>query len=452
MPYTLVSPPQEQKKYRLVAPPQNPASVSDAILPFSGPPGNQHFDPNAGLLGMLKRTFSLPGEVYRGELPTQIPDQGTNPELISRAAEAAAVASPVNPAVRSGSRAIEGVARAMRRQKTPVPTSAELNAATDAGYEAARGLGVDYQAPAVARMADIVKANLMREGIHPEDATRTYIKLDKLTKPPPTFDPATGEFLNPGASFTELESARRAFNNIAYDESSSVSNTDRRAARAAIAAIDDFFQNPTPASVLAGPASAVSEVAKAARGNAAAGFRSQDLVNNQASAELKAAIANSGANVDNAIRQRAGYLADPLHPERLAGYSAEEQAAIKQVAEGTVTRNVIRRVGNLFGGGGGLGQLAAIAGGATLGAGAGHATIGALAAPATGLAARKVANALSRRAMTKADELVRRRSPLYRAREAAAPMIPESAATRETILKALLLSQLQRQPSGGGGF
>jgi hypothetical protein len=423
---------------------QQPA-YSGAILPLSrSASGDVNFDSNAGLLGMLKRSFSLPGEVYRGEMPTQLPDQGTNPELIKRTAEAAAIVSPINPAVRSGSPAIAGVAQAMQRQRPPVPTAAELKTATDAGYQTARGLGVDYRGPAVANMAEIVKANLMREGIHPEDAARTYVKLDKLSSPPP----------GANASFSELESARRAFNNIAYDESSSVSNTDRRAARAAIAAIDDFFQNPTPASVLAGPAGAVAEVARAARGNAAAGFRSQDLVNNQASAELKSAVANSGRNIDNAIRQRAGYRADPLHPERLFGYSADEKAAILEVAKGTATRNRLRDVGNLLGGGGGLGQLLSIAAGAAAGSHAGPvgAGVGAIVAPAVGLTSKTVANALSRRAMTAADELVRSRSPLYQSRVAAAPMVAAPTASKEAILKALLLSQLQRQPSGGGGF
>jgi hypothetical protein len=454
------------------------------ILPFSGDrPGDAHLDWNAGITGMAKDAAvggynALTGlsQALMGRLPP-----GVDP--VQKTIEGGLLGVSVNPAVRAGDRlipaareviseqfelapemaaragaptarevGIEGPALEMRQVpsyepvrnmvRPPAPTGAELKAASDAGFETARGMGVDYHGEAVARIVQELQARLMKEGISPSDAARTYPKLDVLASPPQ----------GANSSFSELYSARKAFGRIAQDYNANAE--DRMAATMAIKTIDDFFENPIPSSVLAGPAAAVGQIAKEARGNAAAAFRSQDLVANQASAELKSAVANSGRNVDNAIRQRAGYLVDPLHPERMSGFSAEEKAAIEAVAKGTPLRNNLRYVGNLLGGGGGLGMAMTGMGAGALGGSMGSTATGAaagLAFPAIGASSKAIANALAKRAMGRADELVRSRSPLA----AAAPGIPAPTAAREAALKALILALQERQDSrhsGGGGY
>lgn len=106
-------------------------------------------------------------------------------------------------------------------------------------------------------------------------------------------------------------------------------------------------------SVLAGPADLASSTFKDARGNYAAEARSSQLTGIADKADLNAAVTNSGLNLDNATRQRVASVLN--NPKLIAGFSPEEIAALNEVARGTPTRNAIRFVGNLLGGGGGLG-------------------------------------------------------------------------------------------------
>jgi hypothetical protein len=426
------------------------------------------YDSLAGLSGALRDTL--------GGAPV-------TSDMQQKAIEAAPLAIGVNPAVRAGESIIpaarevlsggytlapetaaqagastarevgvEGPALEMRPAtstsyepvrnmvRPPAPTGAELKAAADTGYETARAMGVDYHGEAVARIAKELQARLMREGISPSDAARTYPKLDELASPPK----------GANSSFSELYSARKSFQRIAQDYNATAE--DRMAATWAIKTIDGFFENPIPSSVLAGPADAVGHVAKTARGNAAAAFRSQDLVANQASAELRADATYSGRNVENNIRQRAAYLVDPLHPERMSGFSAEEKAAIEAVARGGPLRNSLRYVGNALGGGGGLGLLLTGTSAGALGGSMNSTAMGATAGavfPAIGISSKAIANALAKRAMRKADELVRSRSPLAEA----APGIAAPTAGREAALKAILFALQERsRHEGGGGY
>ena len=85
---------------------------SGAILPISrDAEGNTSFDSNAGLLGMVKRAATLVGDIGTGATPVFGQSQTWNPEMLSRASELAALASPVNPAFRAGERVIPGVAK-----------------------------------------------------------------------------------------------------------------------------------------------------------------------------------------------------------------------------------------------------------------------------------------------------------------------------------------------------
>lgn len=101
------------------------------------------------------------------------------------------------------------------------------------------------------------------------------------------------------------------------------------------------------------------------------------------------------------------------------------------MVQGGRGRNTARYIGNLFGGGGGIGQYvtgtAPVVGG-SLGFGVGGPTgagVGAAlgAVPVvTGAVAKSVANALARRDLRAADELLRKRSPLFQERQTAAGM------------------------------
>ena len=165
---------------------------------------------------------------------------------------------------------------------------------------------------------------------------------------------------------------------------------------------------------MSGPAEDAAEALANARGNYAAAMRSDKLTGVADASDLRAAAANSGMNLDNSIRQRVVSILNS--PKQSAGFSPDELAALNQVARGTAPRNVLRWVGNLFGGGGGLGAVASGGVSGAIGDAAGGPILGAIAGagvPAAGFAAKQLANALASKSLSAADELVRQRSPLY---------------------------------------
>ena len=402
-----------------------------SVLPFSmDAQGNTHFDPHAGILGSVIDAFTAPGDVASGKLDPY------SAEAERRALNFATLASPVNPAVRAGDFAIPGAARNLRQTTPPAPTAAALKAATDTGYDAVRATGATYPGEAVSAAARDTVNGLNADGFIATNAPKTHAILQGLSNPEP------GAF----ATIVGLDSARRALGKVTGDA------TDMAAAKRAIGAIDDFIQARGEASPMAGASAAPgsgtaivpgaggpteatagtaeSEAARLiqdARGNAAALFRSNRITDAEDAAELRAAAANSGHNVGNATRQRLASLL--LNDKATRGYTPGELAAIEQVVRGTASSNTLRHVGNMLGGGGGIGHsLVSGLGGAAgwlLGGPEGAAT-GAIAAPIVGSAARHAYNSAVQRAVDNVAQSVRMRSPLYNQMLAGAPQVPGS--------------------------
>lgn len=397
---------------------------SGSILPFSKyDDGSVGFDSNAGLLGAALRAFSLPGDVYEGKIDPQ------SEEGMSRTLELATFASPVNPAIRLGERAIPGVAQALVREAPPVPTAEALKAAASKGYDSVRDMGVDYNSASVGNLAATIRTGLESDGILAELAPKSFKVLSRLESPPE----------DSVAGIAGIEAARRAFGQAAKDFTNP---TEQEAARRIVDGLDGFIQKADPASVVAGPAVEAGRLLKDSRGNYAASKRSGKLTGIQEAAELRAAVANSGQNLDNSTRQRLASLL--LNPKAARGFSGDERAAIEQTARGATSTNAIRSVGNMLGGGGGLGAMVAGSIGSGIGAAIGGtpgAIVGGTALPAMGAIAKKIAANLTQKSLRGVDEMVRMRSPLYEEALQAAPLLPADPAKRTAFLRALLLSQ-----------
>lgn len=403
---------------------------SGSILPFSkDEQGNVRFDPKAGILGALLSGATLPGDVYAGRVDPQ------SEEGLARTIDLATFASPMNPGVRAGDMAVPGVKSALVRREMEPPTAEALKAASSAGYDAARDMGVHYSSDAVKKLVDEIRFQLGQDGIVEIGAPKTYRILDELGAPP---EGST-------APLAGLEAARRAFQKSGGRDFANP--TDQEAARRVVGRLDDFMGSPDPASVVAGPAAAAGETVAAARGNYAAAKRSERLQGIEDSADLRAAAADSGLNTENALRQRAVSLLQS--PKDIAGYSPAERAAIEAVARGTAAANTLRFVGNLLGGGGGLGAVASGAVGGMAGSafgGPAGMVMGAL-SPALGLGAKKVAAALARARLNAADEMVRRRSPLYEEMMRGAPLESDVPAWLKPVIQAIIASQASQAGS-----
>jgi hypothetical protein len=409
--------------------PQAPSKAyTSAVLPLSrDEKGSIHFDSNAGILGSIKRAISLPGDVYTGKVDP-MSDEG-----IGRSMELAGIASPVNPAVRLGDFALGSVTRGMR--KPPPPSAEALRSASGAGYDAARNMGVDYSSEAVGKLASGLRTGLEQDGILAELAPKTFSVLGKLESAPEgSVAPLSG-----------IEAARRAFGNASKDFNNP---TDQLAANRLVRGLDEFMSGSDPSAVVAGPAAAAGKAITDARGNYAAARRSETLMGRGEQdyssvanrADLNAGTANSGQNLDNAIRQQAKSVL--TNRTKSAGYSPEELSALEDVARGSPTRNAVRMIANLLGGGGGMGAAvtAGIGGGAGLATGSTALTAAGVASPVVGMLAKQLSNGLTSRALNKVDELVRMRSPLAESM----PLVAAPADRRAALVR-LLLSAHQKQ-------
>lgn len=269
-----------------------------------------------------------------------------------------------------------------------------------------------YRSPAVKDLA--VRASALRErlaaslqgltnaGFHRELAPKTHAVLADAQNPPPGAF-VTGDNLN-----TLRQTLGRA--------AGSTDPQERAAAQRAIEAVDQFLTELRPADVLRGDPQAAAEAFNAARGNYAAMARSERVTGKMQSAELAADAANSGMNLDNSIRNRFRSILES--PEQRRGFSTAEREEMLRIVKGGPVRNVSRRLGNLLGGGGGLGAVVTAGLGAAGGAAAAG-PAGALAglAPAIGYGLKVLENALTKAQVRKLDEMVRSRSPLATAIE-----------------------------------
>jgi hypothetical protein len=165
-------------------------------------------------------------------------------------------------------------------------------------------------------------------------------------------------------------------------------------------------------------------------------------------ASLSADTANSGQNLDNAIRQRVKAILQS--PKQAAGFSPEELATLNEVARGTASRNAIRYVGNWLGGGGGLASVAATGVGGFAGNMAGGPILGAIssvAAPLTGYLAKNLGNRLTSGALSAADDLVRQRSPLYQDLLRTAPRVRVEPTNSVALARALMGNAAGAEPA-----
>jgi hypothetical protein len=400
-------------------------SYTGAILPFSvDAQGNKSFDSDAGLLGSLKRSFMLPGDVYAGKVDPM------SEEGIGRALEFATTFASPSPAIRAGDRAIPGTSLAMRRGKVEPPSAEALKEAARVGYDQVRDAGVDYSAKSVQTLARAAQSELEKDGILKELAPKSFSILDKLSNAPE----------GAVAPISGIEAARRAFGNAAKDFANP---TEQLAAKRVMERLDQFVMDPDASSVVAGAAGEAGSVLKAARGNYAAAKRSGSLTGVQEAAELRAAAANSGQNVGNSVRSRIASLL--LKPKEAAGFTEAEIGQLNKVARGSRTANTTRVIGNLLGGGGGLGAGFTAAAGAGAGAmtGSPAATVAGAALPLAGAASKQISNILTERALAVADKMTRSRSPLYAKMQDEAPMEVISPEMRAALVKALLLQKQQ---------
>lgn len=374
---------------------------------------------------------------------------------------AATIASPANAAMRAGDRLIPGVSAAMSKEMPKVPGAKELATVGGADISAAKSSPLTISSQAVSDYSRKIQQELFDDGIHPARAKDTYQILKELENAP------SGSVFTPA----NLQTLRETLSSIAQNFNPNAAK-DQLAASRAIKRVDAFLRSVAPKDTVAGAASGlpatkeqlvsralegkkeaerVAEQFARGRGNYAAAQRSNDITGELDRANTgildralaRAQSAFSGRNIDNTIRSKVTAVLEK--PKEVAGFSDAELAALQGASEGGRARNSARAVGNLLGGGGGLGSAVLGLTGAVPGAIYGG-TMGAVAGatPAVvGAVSRSVANALAKRDIRKVDELIRKRSPLYEERLRDAPMSAITPEGRAALIRALMVEQQQ---------
>lgn len=401
-----------------------------------------------GLAGGAADTAMLPGRVLKeAQTPApQISDSDVSVLSIPQAMNFATFSSPVNPAVRAGELAIPGEANAYNSQKwfspgykQQVPTADELKRVGGGQIEQARNMGVEFTPETAQNLGAQLEAAVQARGYNDVTAKETFGTLAGLRKPP---DGAVS------SSFGNLQTLREQLSKAA----GSPDARERAAANSAIAELDKWLSSPHPPASLAGAttpeaAAEAASIYKTGRGNYASAMRSGDVTGRAEAADLRAAASNSGRNIDNLTRQR--FVDILTNDAKARGYSDQSLGAIEDLVRGSKATNSARYIGNLLGGGGGIGQTGVAAIGAGAGALAGTAagapTIGAAvgaAVPGTvGAAAKSLANALTRSGVKKIDEMIRMESPLFQEM----PKTARKALMQDAIVRALMQQQVQPQ-------
>lgn len=167
------------------SPSQPPANAKPAysggILPFSrDAEGNVGFDSNAGIVGMAKRAFMLPGEVMAGKVDP------LSEEGIDRAAEMGTMVAPISPAMGTG-KAIAAAHGGNRRVPLPPgqpPPRMPAGAMPGVDMAERQGLAQEFNMPisrgqATGNINQQAREQAMRAGTYGQGAQNTAMDFGR---------------------------------------------------------------------------------------------------------------------------------------------------------------------------------------------------------------------------------------------------------------------------------
>lgn len=280
-----------------------------------------------------------------------------------------------------------------------VPSINELKGAASKGYNSEAVRGLEVAPKSVSDAATAIRLKLDDQGFPDVLAAKAHGILKML------------EHVPEGGTITgrNLHSIQKTLGKAA----GSIDPQEKAAASIALREFNDFLENVPAGSVLKGSADDFVNTMREANANYSRAMQAGNIDKKIIQAETRAAAANSGMNVANTIRQR---MADvKLNPKQNRGMHPDDIAAAGAISEGSTVQNLLRKGGNILGGGGGLGTLVSGAAGmAAAGAAGGDASSSpyGLALPALGFAMRGIGNKMTLNQAHKLSEAIRSRAPL----------------------------------------
>jgi hypothetical protein len=359
-------------------------------------------NPVAATAAEVAGGFAMPiskaaGAVRTGLAQGAIYGAGNSEGDLTQRASDAAVGGAVSGALGG---LVAGVGRAVSgKAPSAAPSVEELKSAAKQGYKSAAVRELEMEPKAVSDAAAGIRSKLDAEGFDEIIGTKAHGILKRLENAP---DGSTVTGLN-------LHSIQKTLGKAA----ASMDPQEKAAASMSLREFNDFLENVPAGKVLKGSADDFVATMKEANANYSRAMQSANIDQKIITAETRAAAANSGMNVANTIRQR---MADvKLNPKQNRGMHPDDIAAAGNIAEGTTAGNLVRKLGNMAGGGGGIGTL--VAGAAGMGAAGAYSgdpttSFMGLALPAFGMAMRGMGNRMTLKQAEGLSEAIRTRAPL----------------------------------------
>jgi hypothetical protein len=243
----------------------------------------------------------------------------------------------------------------------------------------------------------------------------------------------------PVHTIEDLETTRRLLGEKAQQAIRNGDNTTKAAATIAIKKIDGYLESNPQSDLLTGDVRAANDALSTARQNVAIGKTAGEIQQKIYAGEVGAASANSGKNVENALKQKLRpVLTTKKHGQNLTDENLQD---VKDLVFGTSAGNLRRDVGHMLGGGGGIATPVVSSIAHSFGGPA-----AAIATPLIGRAVKQSGNAAARRQAQKIVNGILARSP--EAQQWAAMQARISAANPQpSALPASLLSGLLSSPA-----
>ncbi len=388
------------------------------------------YQPQTGLEKTLHTTasFAPAALVGPGGITRRIATQVVAPGLASEAAGQLAEGTGYEPVARvagalGGAVGASKIADALKgtRGIAPVPTNEQIHAATSPAYNTPALQAVRYDTKLANQAADDVIFNkLQKQRFSQKDpvVSQVYDQVEKLRQP---------EFAVNAHTIQDFETTRQRLQALAKQ-----GGDGGEAARIALRTIESHLVGAPKSLVVAGDATQAAKDLKVARKVAQTGFQSDTVQNWIEMARNTASATHSGANLENElykqIRNALNAHIRKATNDPLRGWTPAMLDQLR-AALPDYKSSALRRAGKLLGGGGGLGQFAAMAAGT-------HAfgPLG-LMLPGLGMLANKAGSGLAVGRLQKLDEMVRSQAPSY------APHL----AARQAALSGTALNDIRNQ-------
>ncbi len=312
--------------------------------------------------------------------------------------------------------------------------------AADLGYKVPEITGVEYKPKIIKQVAQNAQQDLRSSKFNDSNAKQTFDLLDDLKTP---VGPTPGTMLGQQFggqkaatalaqtqkgvhTYEDIQTTRTMLSKVAGQTQDGKPTIDAAAATKAIKFLDQYVESAPQSHLAKGNARDLADAINRARADYASGMSAQRVMEKAIETpELQAAAANSGKNIGNITRQKQRQILTSAKGAR--GLTQDEQDMLAANVKGTFVQNRLREVGNLLGGGGGLGQL--------LTAGGGYMATGSpfgLTAPLVGKVAHGLANRMAVKGAEKVVRQILTRSPSYQTYLAGLP------ADQRSLAKSLL--------------